>query len=215
MTIKNKKVSASSDWFYHPFAGVKYEELFPDMMAEKEMEIQEEQFITARSESQEDAAEIKQTSGMETDYLIFSECQHVFSTTLDEEKNSVEVNASGGQTCTHKSDILIPSLKVRKSKSSVVRSLIKHGKLSADRLIRVTQVTKLGESENISTLESSIRNIDDQKTFDLFDNIAMESLDTSTNGYQLAEIIRMRRIVGNQNVKYIKPISKDGDQEKY
>ena len=65
---------------------------------------------------------------METDDLIFSECQHVFSTALDEEKNSVEVNASGGQTRSYKSDILITSLKVRKSKSSVVCSLIQHGK---------------------------------------------------------------------------------------
>ena len=88
------------------------------------------------------------------------------------------------QTCSHKSDILIPSLKVRTSKSFVVRSLIKHGKPSADRLIRVTQATKLGKSGNISTLESSIRNMEERKTFGVFDNIAMESLDTSTNGYQ-------------------------------
>ena len=126
------KETVSSDWFYHPFKSLKYKELFAGMISEKEMELQEEQFI---------------------------------------------------------------------------------GKLSADRLIRVTQAATACESENVSR-DSFVRNLEDRKTFGLFDNVAVESLDRSTKGYQLAKIIRMRRLVGNRKVEYIKPISTDGDKKK-
>ena len=94
-----------------------------------------------------------------------------------------------------------------------VASLIKHGKLSADRLIRITQAATACESENVSR-DRFVRNLEDRKTFGLFDNVTVESLDTSTKGYQLAKIIRMRRLIGNRKVEYIRPISTDGDKEK-
>ena len=45
------KETVSSDWFYHPFKSLKYKELFEGMIFEKEMELQEEQFIAAQRES--------------------------------------------------------------------------------------------------------------------------------------------------------------------
>ena len=113
--------------------------------------------------------------------MIFAESQHVISSAVNEEANSDDPDDPVTQRYNQKSDILIPSLKIRRSKSSIVRSLIKHGKLSADRLIHVTQAATACESENVSR-DSFVRNLEDRKTFGLFDNVAVESLDTSTKG---------------------------------
>ena len=183
------------------------------MISEKEMELQEEQFIAAQRESDGGSTETEENNEAESSDVIFAESQHVVSSALNEEVNSDDPDDPVTQRYNHKSDILIPSLKIKRSKSSIVRSLIKHGKLSADRLIRVTQAATAYESENVSR-DSFVRNLEDRKTFGLFDNVAVESLDTSTKGYQLAKIIRMHRRVGNRKVEYITPISTDGDKEK-
>ena len=206
------KKTVSSDWFY-PFKSLKYKELFAGMISEKEMELQEEQFIAAQRESDGGSTETEENNEAESSDVIFAESQHVVSSALNEEVNSDDPDDPVTQRYNHKSDILIPSLKIRGSKSSIVRSLIKHGKLSADRLIRVTQAATACESENVSR-DSFVRNLEDRETFCLFDNVAVESLDTSTKGYQSAKIIRMRRLVGNRKVECIKPISTDGDKEK-
>ena len=207
------KETVSSDWFYHPFKSLKYKELFVGMISEKEMELQEKQFIAAQRESHGGSTETEENNEAESSDVIFAESQHVVSSALNEEVNCDDPDDPVTQRYNHKSDILSPSLKIRRSKSSIVHSLIKHGKLSADRLIRVTQAATACESENVSQ-DSFVRNLEDRKTFRLFDNVTAESLDTSTKGYQLAKIIRMRRIVGNRKVEYIKPISTDGDKEK-
>ena len=207
------KETVSSDWFYHPFKSLKYKELFAGMISEKEMELQEEQFIAAQRESGGGSTETEENNEAESSDVIFAESQHVVSSALNEDVNSDDPDDPVTHRYKHKSDILIPSLKIRRSKSSIVRSLIKHGKLSANRLIHVTQATTACESENVSR-DSFVRNLEDRKTSGLFDNVAVESLDTSTKGYQLAKIIRMRRLFGNRKVEYIKPIRTDGDKGK-
>ena len=147
------------------------------MISEKEMELQEEQFIAAQRESDGGSTETEENNEAESSDVIFAESQHVVSSALNEEVNSDDPDDPVTQRYNHNSDILIPSLKIRRSKSSIVRSLIKHGKRSADRLIHVTQEATACESENVSQ-DSFVRNLEDRKTFGLFDNVAVESLDT-------------------------------------
>ena len=113
--------AVSSDWFYHPFKSLKYKELFAGMISEKEMELQEEQFIVAQRESDGGSTETEENNEAESSDVIFAESQHVVSCALNEEVNSDDPNAPVTQRYNHKSDILIPSLKIRRSKSSIVR----------------------------------------------------------------------------------------------
>ena len=87
----------------------------------------------------------------------------------------------------------IYSLKARKYKSSVVRSLVKRGELSVDRIVRGHQSEPISQDLNQSAAD--VRNLEDRDSFELFDNIAIESLSTSGKGYEVGKIVRMRRFI--------------------
>ena len=108
----------------------------------------------------------------------------------------------------HKADIYIPEIKQYRLKSSVVRELSTHNKVSSDRLLRIRQSTA-NQVDN-----ENVRDLTDRRTFGLFDNIAIESLDTAPQFYQIGQIVRMRRYIGNRKVEYIQPIQKHADQDK-
>ena len=58
------------------------------MISEKEMELQEEQFIAAQRESDGGSTETEETNEAESSDVIFAESQHVVSSALNEEVNS-------------------------------------------------------------------------------------------------------------------------------
>ena len=210
--------SDQDDWFKKPFKGYSYKQLFADLITEAEIEDneieQKEQPESCANTENTTADILEDTVEDDDDYngLIFSESQHIFTNELETPCNENGSNDGNIDKGKFQSDIHISSLKVRKYKSSVVRSLVKHGKVSADRLVRVQQSEPISQDLNQSAAD--VRNLQDRDSFGLFDNIAIESLSTSGKGYEMGQIVRMRRFMNNRKVEYLKPINRKDDKEK-
>ena len=67
----------------------------------------------------------------------------------------------------------MPQINQYRFKSSVVRELSNHEKVSSDRLLRIRQ-----SSTNQTSNSNNVRDLSDRQSFGLFDNVAVESLDT-------------------------------------
>ena len=202
-------------WFKQPYRNVKYDELFKGMITEKEIEEQEEQCQVDVLESRNLNCDVEGNGSEETtvsasgcedvqDELIFSESQQAVSNVLTNQDSDSDTHEQQG----HKPDIYIPEIKQYRFKSSVVRELSNHNKVSSDHLLRIRQSTA-NQVDN-----ENVRDLTDRRTFGLFDNIVIESLDTAPQFYQIGQIVRMRRYIGNRKVEYIQPIQKHADQDK-
>ena len=140
--------------------------------------------------------------------LILSESQQVVTSFVEDIENTESDNANPLQE-THKADIFVPQINQYRFKSSVVRQLSNHEKVSSDRLLRIRQ-----SSTNQTSNSNNVRDLSDRQIFGLFDNVAVESIDTVPQLYQVGQIVRMRRYIGNRKVEYIKPVKKDTDDNR-
>ena len=198
-----------NSWFYKPFSKLKYEELFSKMVSDKELEELEKLLEVRNShynQTTEEEEDLEQIDGDEEsyDHLIFSQSQRLVSDIIEEAAGNAS-DKDSSDTPRHKSDIFIPAINQRRFKSSVVRELSKHEKAYADRLLRIKQSSSHTDQDQV------VRNLTDRHTFGLFDNVAIESIDTSSNCFELGQITRMRRHAGNRKIEYIEPICKEDD----
>ena len=123
-----------NSWFYKPFSKVKYEELFSNMVSDKELEKLEKQLEARNShddQTPEEKKDLEQIDGDEEsyDHLIFSQSQGLVSDIIEEAAENAS-DKDSSDTPRHKSDIFIPIINQRRFKSSVVRELSKQEKAS-------------------------------------------------------------------------------------
>ena len=147
--------------------------------------------------------------------LILSESQKVVTSFVADIENTESDNANPLQE-KHKADIFVPQINQYRFKSSVVRELSNHEKVSSDRLLRIRQSSTNQTSNSNNVLSHCYIGLylSDRQSFGLFDNVAVESLDTVPQLYQVGQIVRMRRYIGNWKVEYIKPVKKDADDNR-
>ena len=114
------------DWFYFPFKGTDYKQLFHGMISETNLEEQEQEFLRSQGSGSiaggdrvEDVVSEQEVNG-----LVFAESQRLLNNLFSLQENS-ESTDEVEPINKHVADISIPSLSIRKSNSSVVRDLIK------------------------------------------------------------------------------------------